>query len=61
MTSQANVVPATLVQPTAAFCPWFADYISSVVDVVSIFCVHKLACWPDLEKLQLLQNTFVQK
>lgn len=61
MTSHANVVATTLLQLTAAFSPWFADYISSIVDVVSVFCVHKLACWPDLEQLKLLQDTFLQK
>jgi len=61
MTSHANAVPTTPVQLTAAFGPQLADHISSVVDMLSIFCVHKLTCRPDLEQLKLLQNTFVQK
>lgn len=56
MTSHADFVP---VQLPAASSPWFADDISSVGDMVSVFCAHKLAYWPDLKQLQLLQNTFV--
>lgn len=50
MTTHASIVSATVVQLTAVFSTSFADYISSVVDVV-IICIRKLVCWSDLEQL----------